>query len=399
MRSLGTIAATLLLSVLATGTALALTRVVDGDGFGSSTNCNDPSVPAFVTIGAAIAAAAPNDIIKVCPGIYDEQVTVSKPLTIRGDNGAILKPTAMVGNTTSQTGLLLPIAAAIVVKPNAGVLANVVIESLTIDGADNGIGGCAPVLVGIFYRNASGTISKVAVKNMKLGPGLSGCQSGLGIFVQGVSPAVANVTVQDSSVNGYQKNGITGNENGTTIKVLRNVVTGSGATPDIAQNGVQIGFGAKGLAESNIITNHVYALCTSPEDCGAASTNILVNESNNITVNLNTVGTSNVNIYIVGNNGLANGNIVFNSVVFDGIALAGNGNKATSNTITNSDEAAVFVDGDNNRVESNKIKDTPIGVLKTDTSDGTVIAGNTFGNTDVLIVDPVLGPLNVSPVR
>jgi nitrous oxidase accessory protein NosD len=161
VRSLGTIAAMLLLSVLATGTALAATRVVDPDGFGSATNCNALTPATYTTIGAAIVAAGPGDTIKVCPGVYDEQVTVSKQVTIRGDNGAILRPTAMVANTTSLASGN-PIAAAIVVRPNVGVLGNVVIESLTIDGADNGIGGCAPNLIGIFYRNASGTINKVA---------------------------------------------------------------------------------------------------------------------------------------------------------------------------------------------------------------------------------------------
>lgn len=383
MRSLGIVAGTLLLSVLSTGTALAATRVVDGDGFGSATNCNDTSVLAFSTIGAAITAAAPGDTIKVCPGIYDEQVTVSKQLTIRGDNGAIVKPTAMVANTTSLSSGN-PIAAAIVVRPNldTGTLVNVVIESLTIDGADNGIGGCLPNVVGIFYRKASGSINKVAVKNIKLAPALLGCQSGLGIFVQAISPGVANVTVQDSSVNEYQKNGITGNENGTTIKVLRNVVTGFGVTDAIAQNGVQVAFGAKGQIESNIITNNVYGLCT-PTECNFSSTNILV-ISNNITVSLNTLGTSNTNIYLEGNNNLANNNVIFNSIVYDGIYTLGNNNKAASNTITNSDEAAIFVDtGTNNRVESNKINDAPVGVHNDGT--GTVITGNTFVNTTVPI--------------
>ena len=398
MRSLGAIAATLLLSVLATGTALAATRVVAPDGMGSASDCNAVN-PAFTTIGAAVVAAGPGDIIKVCPGIYDEQVLVNKQVTIRGDNGAILKPSAMVMNTTSLASGN-PIAAAIVVRPNVGVLGNVVIDSLTIDGADNGISGCAPNLIGIFYRNASGTINKVAVKNFNLGPGLLGCQSGLGIFVQGITPGVANVTIQDSSVNQYQKNGITGNENGTTITVLRNVVTGFGSTPDIAQNGVQIGFGAKGHADSNIITNNVYAQCLPPPGArGDVSTNILVYQSNNIALNTNTLGTANVGIYIFANGGLANNNVIFDSVVFDGIAPIGNTNKASGNTITNSDEAAVFVMGASNRVESNKINDTPVGVLKDGSSTLTVITGNTFVNTAVLIVDPDLGPLNVSPVR
>ena len=170
------------------------------------------------------------------------------------------------------------------------------------------------------------------------------------------------------------------------------MVSGVGATHDIAQNGDQISAGAKGQIETNIITNNVDALCLpgpNPEDCPFDSTNILV-ISNNVKLTTNTLGKSNVNIYLHGNNNIANNNVILDTDVFDGISTSGNNNKATTNTITNSDEAAIFVDtGTNNSVESNKINDAQTGILRTFASTGTVIGrGNTIFNTEVQVADP-----------
>ena len=49
------------------------TLVVDDDGMATVADCNAPD-PTYVTITAAIAAASPGDTIKVCPGLYNEQV-------------------------------------------------------------------------------------------------------------------------------------------------------------------------------------------------------------------------------------------------------------------------------------------------------------------------------------
>ena len=57
--------------------ALATTRWVNNLSLTFSppgTSCTDPGYP---TIGAAVAAAAPGDTIRVCPGLYVEQVQVN----------------------------------------------------------------------------------------------------------------------------------------------------------------------------------------------------------------------------------------------------------------------------------------------------------------------------------
>ena len=48
-------------------------------------NC-EPGLPKYSTIQLAVDSVPPNSTIKVCPGIYPEQVTISKSLTISGDS-------------------------------------------------------------------------------------------------------------------------------------------------------------------------------------------------------------------------------------------------------------------------------------------------------------------------
>jgi nitrous oxidase accessory protein NosD len=232
---------------------------------------------------------------------------------------------------------------------------------------------------------------------MKLGLGLEGCQSGLGIFAQSGGGVTSKVGVSDTSVHDYQKNGITGNEVGTDIFVDDNVVTGIGPTTGAAQNGVQVGFGATGAIRQNSIMNHIWSSCVSPSMCTDIATNILIFGANDVVVTQNTLGKSQTSVSIVGgNNCRVQGNTIFQTDVFDGVALQGDNNMVTTNHITNSDEAAVFVNGDNNRIQGNKINETPVGVLKAAGSTGNMISGNSFVNTPTPVVDPP-PPLGIGP--
>ena len=70
-------AALLALTALAPGVALAATTlVVDDDGFASASDCN-AATGAYTTIQDAVNAASAGDTIKVCPGTYNQSVTVS----------------------------------------------------------------------------------------------------------------------------------------------------------------------------------------------------------------------------------------------------------------------------------------------------------------------------------
>src|ERR1035441_938542 len=57
----------------------------------------------FTTIQAAITASAANDVVYVCDtGVpFNEQVVISKTITLAGQSGAEIQPNPLVTNTNS----------------------------------------------------------------------------------------------------------------------------------------------------------------------------------------------------------------------------------------------------------------------------------------------------------
>jgi hypothetical protein len=336
----------------------------------------------YSTIQNAVNAASSGDVIKVCAGTYPEQVVISKSLTVNGDNGAIISPVSVSANTSSLASGQ-PIAAIVLVQNTTAVT----IQNVIIDGEGNGISGCSPDLIGIFYQNASGLLNHMAVRNVELAPDDNGCQSGVGVFVQSAG-ASSVVTIENSSIHNYQKGGITANEAGTQVTINGNVVTGVGTATGAAQNGIQIGFGASGTIHANTVANHVYALCTGLMECPTTATDILVFQSDGVTVDHNNAGVSQTGIAIVANSANVASNTVFDSVVFDGVLLQGNNNAATGNHITHSDQAAVVISGNGNTVQQDVINDAAIGILTVAGSTGSSVGSNTFFNTPIEAQDP-----------
>jgi len=336
----------------------------------------------FTSVQDAINAAKPGNLIRVCPGAYREQLSIDKSLSIEGDNGAILLPNNMTVNTTGPSGV--PIAAAILVKEAA----NVEIEGLIVDTTNSGITQCSPALIGILYQNSSGSIEHNAVRNAKLSASLNGCQSGDAIVVQSLGVETSKVNINDNSVHDFQKNGITGNELGTEVTITNNVVTGLGPTTGAAQNGIQIGFGAKGSVMQNTVSDNVWSPCVSLQNCAFNATGILIFKSDDVRVESNSVMTNQIGIYVSGQDADIESNIISNSEVLVGIDLAGDNGLASRNDIANSGQAAILVEGNDNRVQSNDITETPIGVLKLSGTVGNSQSGNAFFDTLIPVQDP-----------
>lgn len=358
--------------------ALAATVQVGG--------CKGPMVN-FSTISAAVTAVPSGSTIFVCPGTYPEQVNIgSKQISLIGVQNASGTPTitspggGLVANATSLTSGN-PIAAQILI---AGAPGNSNISNLAVDGTGNNVTGCLPTIIGIFYQNASGTVSHVATRNQLQDPNDQGCQNGLGIFVQSGNSGHSTVTVTSSSVHSYQKNGITGNEAGTTITITGNSVVGLGPTTGAAENSIQIGFGATGKILNNTAMDDVW----SPDnigDPGDAAAGILVYAAPAVVTTGNTVGNTQFGIAYVTdlNYGVADGgNISSNKVsathIFDAIDVCSNGNIVKSNTINSADEAGIHLDsscngtGNTNTVTNNAIQESCAGLLL-----GTGVSGNT----------------------
>ena len=365
----------------------------------------EPNYTSFQTISAAVnAASVAGTTIYVCPGTYPEQVLITKKVILEGvvsgnSKAAIITaPTGgMVANATSTYGGPA-IEAQILVQNTTGVT----IEDLTIDASGSNLEslGCDGNPIGIFYQNASGTITRNSVINDILSDGLTGCQSGLGIYVESGATTVqpnpsayfpSTVTISYNNVANYQKNGITGNASGTDVTISNNVVVGQGPWNGAGQNSIQIAFDATGSITGNTVGSDVWA----PDvfgDTGDAAAGILVYASTG-TVRITSNLVSNTQYGIaVGSDAIVNSNTVTLTHLYDAIDLCGDSNTADSNTITGADESGVHIDdtctgsATGNTVSGNTISATCAGVLSGPVIGSNTISNNTFYNAVSKIV-------------
>jgi hypothetical protein len=383
----------------------ALSSLLVIPAFGASTvevgACS--TFPQYPTIQAAVNGSPAGTTIDVCPGTYPEQVTIAKSLTLQGlkitgnPGAAASIITAPAGGVASNANSLStgdPIAAQVYVKSNA----NVTFSNLTVDGTNNGISGCAPDLIGIYFQNASGTVTHVSVVNERLQSGLEGCQSGEGIYAQSGSGGSSAVNVNNSIVQDYQKNGITGNEAGTVLTATSNTVVGQGSTTGAAENGIQIGFGATGTISSNTVSDDVWAPDTI-SDPGDAAAGILVFASKQVSITSNRVTNTQFGIAVVSDSvdGAADhatisSNVVNATRIFDAIDVCSNNNSVSSNTINGADESGIHLDdtcgstGSTNSVLNNTISLTCAGILQ-GTGSANTLSGNVY--FDVVQQKPV----------
>jgi hypothetical protein len=111
-------------------------------------------------------------------------------------------------------------------------------------------------LRGILFDGVGGSITGVNVHGVR--QGLSGCQEGNAIETRNFSVAgPLAVTISGNTVSDYQKNAITANGD-VAATITGNVVTGDGNVSYIAQNGIQIGFGATALVTGNTVSGNWY---------------------------------------------------------------------------------------------------------------------------------------------
>ena len=377
----------------------------------------------YTTIQSAVTAVAAGSTIKVCPGNYPEQVVIEKNLTLEGvtngtaDDPVVVMPVnGFVANTTDLYDAE-PLAAQILVQ-NTGT-EDVTISNIAVDGTNNAANCAATPLVGIYYQDASGTINEVVARNQIQQPGSLTCSEdiGFGIYVESASPSTSKVTIENTTVRGYLKNGITADEVGTTATITGNTVVGVGPIL-IAQNGIQVGFGATGRVENNTVADDI---STSTPSAGTAS-GILIYDSGNTTITGNSVTSTQNGIPIVtdglypDNDNTVTDNHVANTVYGDGIDVCSNGNTITGNSIVSSAGGGIHLDstcgstGNSNKVSDNTVNEACAGILLGTGTGNTIAGNNTFANVietifsgDVCPVAAVSAALSqvhkVSPLR
>jgi parallel beta-helix repeat protein len=332
----------------------------------------------------------------VCPGIYPEQVTISKNLTVNGiQNGnsgqAVIVPPAagLVQNATGYnvpSGFLQNAALAAQIIVSAGVTVN--FNDLTLDATNNNLANCGPIPVGIYFGDSSGSVNHLSFRNQLstcFFNGFAGLMSypwGDGVFVQSDGALPANVTIQNSSFHNPGWMGAHGDGAGVTVSVKGNTVLGPGTTYG---NGILVEFGA---AASYVSSNSETNALLNGQPTGFWG--ILLNScAGNSVVNSNTVSDSNAGIVAECNGNNINGNKVFASGG-DGIQVCGSNNTVQNNIVNDSGGAGVnLVQGcasTNNVVTGNSIDGACTAILQGTDAVGNTVSPNLLFNTKFLLL-------------
>jgi len=299
----------------------------------------------YSTIQAAVDAAFPGDTIKVHGGSYTEQVTITTSnLMVKGVGSPIITV------SSETTGPIVHVWNA----------TSVSIVGFEIDGACNGLsttpssGGPATDqrFYGIRYSDASGKVQDNQVHGIEHPAGCKGFQSGVAIYAY-----ASNVCISGNTVHDYQKCGIVANLAGNS-QIHDNTVTGWGSTTLIAQNGIQVGYGACASVKNNTVTDNLYSTTS------WAASGILLFEADNNSVTRNMVDANGMGVAIE---------------TWGYLQVSADNNKVTNNTITNSDvgvSIAAYYGGtaDNNKVIHNKFKGNATDI--SDLGTGTKIHAN-----------------------
>jgi hypothetical protein len=330
-------------------------------GFGATVVVGScvPSKVTFSSITEAVQGAPAGSTIQICPGVYAEQIVISKALTLKGiqsGNGAnpVIRPPAS-GLVTNGYGLAgssfwalgAPLAAQIVIMGGA----DVTVTNLALDATGLNIVGCSPVAVGVLVQDASATLSGLAVKNQ-----FNPCVAtgvGVGVLSQNDSATASTVTVKNTTfVNSGQAFEADGANNTSTVANS----SFAGSQPSNF-NAISIVNGSSTI-QGNTISNFNYP--PAGTDVNSASYGIFLSCVPGGSVVNNHIAGTQLGIYVL--NGCTStavsitGNEVSDSFV--GIDAGGNNGLVQGNDIRTSVTAIRFPGGSTgNTVQNNTIND------------------------------------------
>ncbi len=266
----------------------------------------------YPTISAAVAAALNGDTVAVDGGTYIEQVMINKSIKLVGEPAAVIKaPAVMTGSK------------AIVLVTGAGVSAS--IRDLTITGP--GGGGCGSIGSGIRVdAGANASIVDNDILDIRDTP-FSGCQNGVGIQIGSAADATTGTAViQDNLITGYQKNGISISNAGSSATVDGNDIRGVGATTVIAQNGIVVAAGAVANVHDNSLRDMIY----SPQTVSDAGI-LAFGAGSGSKFENNKVDNTDTGIYLFSTNGALVANNLSTNSTYDGIAIQTSSNNVVKN--------------------------------------------------------------------
>jgi Right handed beta helix region len=235
-------------------------------------SCTQPN---YATIQGALDALKPlsSATVHICPGTYTEQLTITKAtkLLVVGAPGSakVVVPASPANSETEcdeapGTEKYQPDQDGIsICTPDKVSITGLTLEAKWPEGT------CDDSLYGILVAGgATLKATNVTIDGAGAFP-INGCQGGVGIEVgmHWTSPVqVGHVKLKGVTVENYQKNGITIEGEGSTASIASTTVTGAGATPAIAQNGIQVsGDGVAKIKSSKISGNECDVAVCGPE--------------------------------------------------------------------------------------------------------------------------------------
>lgn len=215
--------------------------------------------PGYNSIQAAINGVANGGTVHVCGGRYVEQIQITRPVTLAGTNGPVIALPAVPANSTTPCDTAIPGS----YQPNQDAISIcsvgiVRLSGLSIDAAWPA-GTCYDSMYGIFAAGGVNlNLNYVSITAAGARP-INGCQGGIGVEIGSARTSpneTAKLTMTNSSVSGYQKNGINIVGAGTAGHITTTSVTGAGPTDQIAQNGIEVAFGGLGMLSGDTISGN-----------------------------------------------------------------------------------------------------------------------------------------------
>jgi len=375
------VAALAAVSVVAAGSASAAMPThayVSHSAKGANKSCSSPG---FNSVQAAVDAVAPNGTVYLCGSEpFLEQVFLTKSVTVTGGPDASIGSPPIGGfadashfpSQFAAKNLVVPQAIVVVTGPTT----KATIKGIDINGPLPGNGGCANREYGVLVLEGFLNLTQASVTNARdANESLNGCQFGVGVQVGSThwlkpdgSPTDANsdphftadAEIDNTSVSGYQKNGIVIDGIDSDGDIHDNTVIG-GPNSVVAQNGIEIVRGATGEIYNNKVSGNQY---TGPAE--ASSTGILLYGG---------CGDQIVTSVDVHNNTAANNDVGISMENYnpacDGTSTAPTKNRAynntvTNNAVTNAYQAGIADVGNLDQIGNNKISGKGYAVQPTD---------------------------------
>ena len=211
----------------------------------------------FPTIQEAIDAANEGDVIKVLPGTYTEQITISKSLTILGlgAKSTIIEAPDVLDNGVNGGPYIIEIING----------ATVSIKGFTISGPETETCGTALVegLIGISVQEDSTLkLDSTVFEDCTFEAVRVGAP-----FYFPTGEQIGQATITNTFITDYRAAGIVAFTSGSTVTITKNNIVGIGDAPALPGHiGIVLELGAKGLIKNNKISNN---LCNDVVDnCG-----------------------------------------------------------------------------------------------------------------------------------